>query len=82
MIAYFSYVFIFLFGSCAVLSLILGSLGALYQTKIKRLLAFSAIANLGYILLGFCNLSVFGLFASIYYFFLYTLAIFKFFQFY
>jgi len=75
MIPYLSYIFIFLFSVCAILSLIFGSIGALYQTKIKRLLAFSAIANLGYILLGLCNLSVFGLFASIYYFFLYSLSI-------
>jgi len=60
--------------SCAILSIILGSVGALYQTKIKRLLAYSAIANLGYILLGLSTASFEGLVASIFYFFLYTSA--------
>lgn len=47
----------------------------MYQIKIKRLLAFSAIANLGYILLGFSTVSFLGLFASIYYFFIYIMAL-------
>jgi len=63
-----------LFISCAVLSIILGSIGALYQTTIKRLLAYSAIANLGYILLGLSTVSMEGVVASIFYFFLYTSA--------
>lgn len=35
-----------------VMSLIVGCLGGLYQTKIKRLLAYSTINNVGFILLG------------------------------
>lgn len=71
----YSPIFIFLFSICALLSLSLGSIGAMYQIKIKRLLAFSAIANLGYILLGFCAISFLGTFASMYYFFIYLLAL-------
>lgn len=71
----YSSIFIFLFSICALLSLSLGSLGAIYQIKIKRLLAYSAIANLGYIILGFSTVSFFGSFASIYYFFIHILAL-------
>jgi NADH-quinone oxidoreductase subunit N len=35
-----------------VLSMIVGSIGALYQKKIKRLMAYSGIANVGYMLIG------------------------------
>ena len=37
---------------CAVLSIVCGSVGALNQTKIKRLLAYSGIAHMGFTLLG------------------------------
>lgn len=37
---------------CAVFSIIYGALGALNQTKIKRLLAYSGIAHMGFILFG------------------------------
>ena len=74
LISYSSF-FLFLFMSCALLSIGLGSIGALYQIKIKRLLAYSTIANLGYILLGFCTISFFGFFASLYYFFIYILTL-------
>jgi NADH-quinone oxidoreductase subunit N len=45
----------------------------LYQTKIKRLLAYSAIANLGYIVLGLSSGSFIGLMSSLYYLVTYTL---------
>ncbi len=37
----------------AVLSLVVGNLVALAQTNLKRMLAYSAIANVGFMLLGF-----------------------------
>ena len=37
---------------CAVLSIVYGSIGALNQTKIKRLLAYSGIGHMGFILFG------------------------------
>ena len=37
---------------CAVLSIIYGSIGALNQTKIKRLLAYSGIGHMGFVLFG------------------------------
>jgi NADH-quinone oxidoreductase subunit N len=32
----------------AILSILIGTLGALYQTKLKRLLAYSAISHVGF----------------------------------
>ena len=37
---------------CSIASMVVGLLGALYQTKIKRLLAYSAISHVGYMLIG------------------------------
>lgn len=42
-----------IFAAVAVLSMTLGTLAALTQSNIKRLLAYSSIAQAGYILLGF-----------------------------
>jgi NADH-quinone oxidoreductase subunit N len=64
----YSVIFSFSFFLCAVLSLSLGSIGALYQVKIKRLLAYSAIANMGYILLGISTVSIYGFYGSAHYF--------------
>lgn len=50
------------------LSLFVGSLTALYQTKLMRLIAFSGVANVGYILLGCANASYS---AVLYYVFVY-----------
>jgi len=46
---------------CSLISMFLGALGALSQTKIKRLLAFSAIGHIGYILMGTCCATVEGI---------------------
>lgn len=49
----------------AFLSIFIGTLGALYQIKIKRLLAYSAISHMGFLLIGFSsftNSSIFSLF--------------------
>lgn len=37
---------------CGLLSVFLGSVGALYQVNIKNLLALSAVANMGYLLVS------------------------------
>lgn len=49
-------------------SLFVGSLTALYQTKLMRLVAFSGVANIGYILLACANASYS---AVLYYVFVY-----------
>ncbi len=43
---------------CSVLSIVLGNLFALRQTEMKRFLAYSSIAHMGYMLLGLCAAGV------------------------
>ncbi len=50
------------------LTMIVGNLLALPQRNIKRLLAYSGIAHIGYILLGLASGSKFGLEMSVFYF--------------
>jgi len=57
----------------AVLTLIVGNLVALAQTNIKRLLAYSTIANVGFIVLGFVSGTAGGYSASLYYTLVYVL---------
>ncbi len=51
----------------AVLSMTIGNLGALRQRNVKRMLAYSSIANAGYLLVGFTALSVDGVAAASFY---------------
>ena len=53
--------------SLAVLSIILGNLAAIMQTNIKRMLAYSTISHMGFVLLGLLPGSAFGYGASMYY---------------
>ena len=48
----FAYDFLSILKVFAILSLIVGALGAIFQTSIKRLMAYSAILNVGYMLLA------------------------------
>jgi NADH-quinone oxidoreductase subunit N len=57
----------------AVLSLLLGNVVAIAQTNVKRLLAYSAIANVGFILLGFVAGTPAGYQAALYYTLVYVL---------
>jgi len=65
--------FLKLFIFCAIFSIFIGSIGAIYQTKIKRLIAYSAIANVGFILLAISTISYDGVFAACYYFIIYIM---------
>ena len=51
----FSYFFEIFFYVVSILSMLIGSLGALQQKKIKRLLAYSSISHVGFILIGFTS---------------------------
>lgn len=51
----------------SILSIIIGTMGALYQSKLKKLLAYSAISHIGFILIGLVTLNGFGLFALLFY---------------
>jgi NADH-quinone oxidoreductase subunit N len=57
----------------AVLTLIIGNLVALAQTNLKRLLAYSTIANVGFIVLGFVAGTPAGYSAALYYTLVYVL---------
>ncbi len=54
-------------GTIAVLTMIVGAILAVTQTDIKRLLAYSSIANAGYLLVGVLALSKDGLASSLFY---------------
>jgi len=54
------------------LSIVIGSIFALTQDNIKRLLAYSAISNIGFIILALGLVSKSGLYASLYYTIIYS----------
>lgn len=66
---------------CAILSIVIGSLGAINQTKIKRLLAYSAIGHMGFMLIGLSTGALNGLFATFVYIAVYMLTTFNTFAF-
>ena len=59
--------------SLAVLSIILGNLAAIMQTNIKRMLAYSTISHMGFVMLGLIPGTAFGFGASMYYVIVYGL---------
>ncbi len=67
--SYWSDLFIML----AILSIALGSIVALLQTNIKRLLAYSTISHIGFVLLGFSTGVVSGYGAAVFYILAYVL---------
>jgi proton-translocating NADH-quinone oxidoreductase chain N len=58
---------------CSLASMIVGALAAMSQNKIKRLLAFSSIGHVGYLLIGFCCGTVEGLQALFIYLVIYLI---------
>jgi NADH-quinone oxidoreductase subunit N len=56
-----------------VLSMVLGNLIAIAQTNVKRMLAYSTIANMGYMLLGFLTANRYGFSAAMFYVIAYAL---------
>ena len=53
-------------GGLAVIGIIYGALGCLAQTDMKRLIAFSSVAHMGYVMLGIATLTPFGINAAIF----------------
>jgi NADH-quinone oxidoreductase subunit M len=53
-------------GGLAVIGIIYGALGCLAQTDMKRLIAFSSVAHMGYVMLGIATLTDFGINAAIF----------------
>jgi NADH-quinone oxidoreductase subunit N len=57
----------------ALLSIVLGNLAAIAQTNIKRMLAYSTISHMGFILLGFLPGNATGYSSAMYYVIVYSL---------
>ena len=53
-------------GLLAVIGIIYGALGSLAQRDLKRLVAFSSVAHMGFVMLGISTLTSFGLNAAIF----------------
>jgi NADH-quinone oxidoreductase subunit N len=62
-----------LFMVLAILSIAIGSIVALMQTNIKRLLAYSTISHVGFVLLGFSTGVISGYGAAVFYILAYVL---------
>ncbi len=58
---------------CGLLSVMLGTVNAFYQTRIKRFIAYSSITHLGFLLLGVSTTTVLGYFSFICYLIIYIL---------
>src|SRR5262249_59523889 len=62
-------------GALAVITLVVGNVVAIVQTNIKRLLAYSTIVNVGFILLGFTAGTPDGYTAALYYTIVYVIVV-------
>jgi NADH-quinone oxidoreductase subunit N len=62
-----------LFYALSVVTMIVGNVGALTQSNIKRMLAYSSIAHAGYLLIGVVAGTARGVTAMLIYFFIYAL---------
>lgn len=69
----FNDIIVYLIIAVSILSMIIASLAALYQTKIKRLLAYSAIGHIGYILIGLSTITTEGLQSVLFYILIYMI---------
>jgi NADH-quinone oxidoreductase subunit N len=61
---------------CGLLSFIIGTINSMYQFKIKRFLAYSAIANVGFILISLSFYSLESLYITLFYIFSYIINVF------
>jgi NADH-quinone oxidoreductase subunit M len=53
-------------GGLAAIGIIYGALGCLAQTDFKRLIAFSSVAHMGYVMLGISTLTTYGINAAVF----------------
>jgi len=65
----------FFFVIVGLLSIIIGMVNAMYQYRLKRFLAYSAVANVGYLFLSFSLLSFHGFFSSIFFIISYMVSV-------
>lgn len=64
---YFGFIFFF----CGILSLFIGSLSSIYQNKLKRLLVYSSITNVGYFLMAVSCIQLEAFVSSFFFLFVY-----------
>lgn len=57
----------------AILSMVAGALGAIMQVSLKRLMAYSTILNIGYVLVAICLHSTVGNYAALVYMLIYVI---------
>jgi NADH-quinone oxidoreductase subunit N len=69
----FSDLFLFICITCCIFSVLIGSFVALRQKKLKRLLAYSSISHVGYLLLAFSSNSIEGTQSLFFYILIYML---------
>ena len=65
--------FMYLLSSCAMLSILVGSILALYEVKFKKFLAYSSTVHMGYIALALSTGTKLGAAVSFFYFFIYIM---------
>lgn len=72
---FFSYFVVFknIFLFCGILSVLIGSLLALQQKRLKRLLIYSSISHVGFLLLGYSTGTLVGITAVFYYIIFYII---------
>jgi proton-translocating NADH-quinone oxidoreductase chain N len=66
---------------CAMISMVWGSIAALSQTRIKRLMAYSGIVNVGYMLIGIASGTITSVVGLLVYLFIYVVMTIGFFSF-
>lgn len=68
---YFNYLNM-LFIILGMLSIFIGTLGAIYQTKLRRVFAYSSISNMGYAVLSLCTIEIESVFVVLFYVIVYN----------
>lgn len=58
---------------CGILSLLIGTFGAFYQTRIKRFIAYSGLTHVGFMLIGLSTNTVLGYFSFLFYLIIYII---------
>ena len=66
------FVFKSIFSILAMATILVGNLGALKQSRLRRFMAYSSIAQAGYMLIAFCGDTPLGASSFVYYLFLYA----------
>ena len=66
------FIFQLIFSLLAMATIFIGNLGALKQSRLRRFMAYSSIAQAGYILIGLCGSERLGISSFVYYLFLYA----------